>query len=67
MSKIECWAAVEKNGDEFFYSGKPVWNEEDQEWYLGNENDKYIQIPKGTIRRLTGMFLQYTDDPIKIQ
>lgn len=67
MSKIECWATVEKNGDEFFYSGKPVWNEEDQEWYLGNENDKYIQVPKGTIRRLTGIFLQYTDDPIKIQ
>ena len=66
MSKTECWAAVEKNGDEFFYSGKPVWNEKDQEWYLGNENDKYIQVPKGIIRRLTGMFLQYTDDPIKI-
>ena len=66
MSKTECWAAVEKNGDEFFYSGKPVWNEKDQEWYLGNENDKYIQVPKGIIRRLTGIFLQYTEDPIKI-
>ena len=66
MNETECWAAIEKNGDEFFYSGKPVWNEKDQEWYLGNENDKYIQVPKGTIRRLTGIFLQYTDDPINI-
>ena len=45
MSKIECWAAVEKNGDEFFYNGKPVWDEKDQEWYLGDKDDKFLQAP----------------------
>ena len=51
----------------FLYNGKPVWDEKDQEWYLGDKDDKFLQVPKGTIRRLTGIFLQYTDDPIKIQ
>ena len=49
------------------YNGKPVWDEKDQEWYLGDRDDKFLQVPKGTIRRLTGIFLQYIDDPIKIQ
>ena len=42
-------------------------NQYHQEWYLGDKDDKFLQVPKGTIRRLTGIFLQYIDDPIKIQ
>lgn len=67
MSKVECWAAVEKNGNEFLYNHEPVWDEDSGEWFLGDKDDKYIQIPNGTIRRLTGFDQKYTDDPIQLR
>ena len=67
MNKVNCWAAVETDGSEYFYSNKPIWQEEQKEWYLSNESDKYIEVPKGTIKRLTGITLRYDDEPILLK
>lgn len=67
MNKVSCWGAVEIDGSEFLYNGKPVWSNKDNEWYLGDENDKYIQVPNGTIKRLTGICLTSNDEPIEIR
>lgn len=59
------WLAVDKNGEELFFYGKPErWRSE----WVANENDikDALVLDNGTIRRFIGKTLSWEDEPIEI-
>ena len=68
--------AVNKNGDEVILDNLPVrqeeaWTDErsahDEEYFSVEDHNSAIVLPKGTIRRLTGKYLTWEDDPISLK
>ena len=68
-----AWLAVNKCGEEIISPEKP--ERDDREWYCDEEVwiygeryyvDKTIIVPNGTIHKLTGLHLSWSDEPVKI-
>lgn len=62
------WLAVDRNGTELCFYGKPERFEGKGEWVL-NETDMenaYV-LPEGTIERFIGRKITWDDDPIEIR
>ena len=73
-----AWLAIDKFGDEYIFRHKPekdrcYWSDEklnmdcvgsnDEPYYRSSE----IELPKGTIKLLTGKELTWEDEPIEIE
>lgn len=60
------WLAVDKNGDEYVYSFKP-----DREYYEGlglwMSTEDNVQLPKGSIKKLIGRELTWSDEPVELK
>lgn len=61
------WVAVDKNGDEFIYGLEPVRGNED--WWPSKKdcNEDMVDLPKGSIRKLTGLNLTWFDKPVELR
>ena len=59
------WVAVETKGSEWVFSGKPkrsqfnTWRTE--VW------DNAVKLPKGSIKKLIGRELTWSDEPVKLE
>lgn len=61
-----AFVAVDKNGSEFIYGNKPERWDHLLCWGLNNDTDVWIELPKGTIKKLIGFDLKWEDDPIEL-
>lgn len=58
-----AWVATDRNGKEWVYVDVPVRG--DTTWYL--EEGDYIELPKGSIKKLIGRDLTWDDEPIELK
>lgn len=56
-----AWLAVNKNETEVIFHSKPIRFEKYWE-----SNDDYVDLPSGSIEKLTGKQLTWEDEPIEI-
>ena len=56
-----AWVAVDKNGDEYIFECNP--HRDEDEWY---ETCDFLELPKGSIKKLIGRDLTWSDDTIEL-
>lgn len=64
-----AWVAVDKNGEESIFECKPnrINNYWVDEQFLGEGYyDTDISLPKGTIKKLIGRNLDFSDEPVEL-
>lgn len=59
-----AWVAVDKDGHEFVFAGKPTraisyWN--------ANSFWEEVELPQGSIKKLTGRTLTWEDEPVELK
>lgn len=66
-----AWVAKDKNGEEYLYEEKPsrgygcIWRAifyDDKD-----RNSDFIELPKGSIKKLIGRELSWSDDPVELK
>ena len=74
-----AWVACDKNGKECVFKNKPVRYEnqfeyENSEWAIDDEHEEleeddfmFVEVPVGTIKRLTGSWLTWGDEPVELR
>lgn len=65
MTKLEVWVAIDVAGREWIYNSKP-YKDNICIGYWGSHGES-IRLPRGTIKKLTGIELTWNDDPYKIE
>lgn len=65
--EIMAWLAVDRDGTELYFYGKPKRLERKGEWVFNNQDmkDAYV-LPKGAIERFLGRKVTWEDEPIEI-
>ena len=59
------WLCVDKNKTEWAFDGEPERG--DNGWYIGRGDcTSAVELPKGSIKKLTGHTLTWKDCPIEI-
>ena len=59
-----AWVAVDKNGDEVIFDFEPHrWNDS----FWAEDFGDYIYLPKGTIKKLIGRDLIWSDEPVELK
>lgn len=61
-----AWLAVDKNGTECLFSHKPSRGLEYYKWRI-MVNGTFIELPKGSIKKLIGKELTWSDEPVKLK
>ena len=56
-----AWLAVDKDGDEYVYDSEPLRDDT-----LFTNYGKYVELPKGSIKKLIGKPLTWDDEPVEI-
>lgn len=59
-----AWLAVDKDGDEYIYRDKPG-RQINNYWYAGE--DHFVELPKGSIKKLIGKELSWDDEPVELR
>ena len=58
------WLAVDKDGYEYIYEQKPIR----RDWFWDTTlPNKFVKLPKGSAKKLTGRDLTWDDDSVKIE
>lgn len=65
-----AWVAVDKDGYEFIYEDKPYryiacWSIRRREF--NGETMNHVILPKGSIKKLIGRELSWSDDPVELK
>ena len=62
-----AWISVDKNGTEKIFNKEPKrsYNNGNEQW-VQVKNTHRIVIPKGSVERLLGRELRWTDAPVEI-
>ena len=55
------WVAVDKNGDEYIYECRP--HRDRDEWCACD----FLELPKGSIKKLIGRDLTWENHPIELE
>lgn len=59
-----AWVAVDKNGHEVIFEFEPFrWND----FFWVEDTGDYINLPKGTIKKLIGIDLTWSDEPVELK
>lgn len=70
-----AWLAADRNGKENIYHYKPVWNRQMRCWMavsnmpngkLMFSDNRHVELPKGTIKKIIGRDLTYKDGAVEI-
>ena len=56
-----AWVAVDKNGDEYIFECNP--HRDEDAWF---EHCDFVELPKGSIKKLIGRDLTWSDDTIEL-
>lgn len=67
-----AWVAVQHSGDEYVYDRKPVlygwdWYVPDYEDSFDCEPNGFVKLPKGSIKKLIGRELNWSDEPVELK
>ena len=59
-----AWVAVDKNGNEVIFEFEPYrWND----FFWVEDTGDYIDLPKGTIKKLIGRDLDWSNEPVELK
>lgn len=61
-----AWVAVDKNGTECLFSQKPSRGLEYCQWRI-TVHGVFVELPQGTIKKLIGRELTWSDEPVKLE
>ncbi len=56
-----AWVAVDESDAEYIYESKP--HREEDAWF---EHSDFVELPKGSIKKLIGRELTWEDEPIEL-
>ena len=59
-----AFVCVDKNVTELISNNYPYKDSEMTRW--STKNSKYVELPKGTIKKLIGRDLIFDDDPVEL-
>ena len=59
-----AWVAVDKDGSEWMHKGIPVRSKYDV--WIDTYWEGCIELPKGTIKKLIGRELTWSDEPVEL-
>ena len=67
-----AWLAVDKDGEESIFDGEPKRHEKYGVWeYYESYESEYInfliELPKGTIQKMIGRELTWSDNPVELK
>lgn len=67
-----AWLAVDKNGDEAIYAECPKRFIRFGDWDCSSSDYSsggfcFVELPKGTIKKLIGKSLTWEDDPVELK
>ena len=65
----KVWAAVDKDGTEIIFQNKPIKKEGTDVWILSSISwdEQFVELPKGTIKKIIGRDLTWEDEPVMIK
>ena len=61
-----AWLAVDKDSTENIYNIEPIRDLQVDRWDIATDDSWWIELPKGTIKKIIGKTLTWQDVPIKI-
>lgn len=62
---IMAWLAVDMDGSEYVYQDKPI--RKDKLFDRQEDESELVQLPEGSIKKLTGKELTWDDEPIELE
>lgn len=62
---VEIWLAVEKDGSEFIFDEPP--ERFDEFWDPVCRDTEFIELPKGSIKKILGFELKWEDEPVRFE
>ena len=62
-----AWVAVTKHGREFISMCKPIRVTDEDNYYGWKDTFTEISLPKGSIKKLIGRELSYSDEPVELK
>ena len=63
-----AWVACNGSGQEIFFIRKPVRHGFMPNWCsVGFEDNKYVVLPHGSIKKLIGRDLSWSDEPVELK
>ena len=64
-----AYLAVEPNGNELIFSELPCRIDEYStcSWFSNSDSSQCGSVPRGTIKKITGKFITWEDEPIKLE
>ena len=64
-----AYLAVEPNGNELIFSEPPCRIDEYYKggWFSNSDSSQCVSVPRGTIKKITGKFITWEDEPIKLE
>lgn len=64
-----AYLAVEPNGNELIFSESPRRIDEYSTcgWFCSNNSTQCVNVPRGTIKKITGKTITWEDEPIKLE
>lgn len=61
-----AFVAVDKDGAEWIYDVIPTRHKNTEDWRCDCDIDSQIELPKGSIAKLIGRELTWSDEPVEI-
>lgn len=63
-----AWVACSKSGQEIIYRNKPVRHFRLSSWIPNDiSENRYVVLPKGSIKKLIGRELSWSDEPVELR
>lgn len=60
-----AWLAVDMDGSEYVYQDKPI--RKDKLFDRQEDESELVQLPEGSIKKLTGKELTWDDEPVGLE
>ena len=64
--KINAWVAVDADGSECIFREEP-YRREGGVWFSSSLSNKFVELPKGSIKALIGRELSWNDEPVELK
>ena len=64
--KINAWVAVDADGSECIFREEP-YRREGGVWFSSSLSNKFVELPKGSIKALIGRELSWNGEPVELK
>ena len=61
-----AWVAVDADGSECIFREEP-YRREGGVWFSSSLSNKFVELPKGSIKALIGRELSWSDEPVELK